>query len=188
MRCRPSIRATAAAVFLLLATTASGTVNAASASLDPANRTASAESSRPVVKAKRNALRTQPVGHGNMAHAGTRRTSGPIPRPMNPLTKGTSRGTSPAPGAGPAVATAATPPGQATLTASEPNIQKTSFDGLSRSGGPDTNGEPPDPWVAVGPDHVMQVTNSSFRTTTGRVSRRRRRRSPPSSTRSGSPS
>ena len=87
------------------------------------------------------------------------------PAPMNPLTKGTSRGTSPAPGAGPAVATAATPPGQATLTASEPNIQKTSFDGLSRSGGPEYNGEPPDPWVAVGPDHVMQVTNSSFRTT-----------------------
>ncbi|HSL34496.1 MAG TPA: hypothetical protein VK871_12645 [Candidatus Limnocylindrales bacterium] len=31
------------------------------------------------------------------------------------------------------------------------------------SGGPFTGGEPPDPFVAAGPDHVMQVTNHAFR-------------------------
>jgi len=59
-----------------------------------------------------------------------------------------------------------TPPApvQATFTA-QPNIGQQGFEGLSRSSGPDTNTEPAGPWVAVGPEHVMQMTNRSFRTT-----------------------
>ena len=124
-----------------------------------------------------------------MAHAGTPTNERAYPAPHESADQGHVQRNVPRAGRAPATATAATPPGQATLTASEPNIQKTSFDGLSRSGGPDTNGEPPDPWVAVGPDHVMQVTNSSFRITDRQgIQKEVRRRSPPSSTCSGSPS
>ena len=81
MRRRPSIRAATAVVLLLIATATSGAVECRFRAGRATNRTTSAESSRPMVKAKRKALHPQPVGHGNMAHAGTRRTSGPIPRP-----------------------------------------------------------------------------------------------------------
>ncbi len=56
-------------------------------------------------------------------------------------------------------------PVEATLTTSPAAVSQAGFDGLSRSSGPDTNGEPPDPTLAVGPDHVMQILNSSFQTT-----------------------
>ena len=39
----------------------------------------------------------------------------------------------------------------------------TSFDGLSFGERAATTGEPPDPFVAVGPDHVMQAVNTTFR-------------------------
>jgi hypothetical protein len=39
------------------------------------------------------------------------------------------------------------------------------FPGLARSSGAATNDEPPDPWVAVGPDHVVQVVNVTMRIT-----------------------
>ena len=55
-------------------------------------------------------------------------------------------------------------PTQATLNADGPAAQ-TGFDGLARTTGPSTNVEPPDPWVAVGPDHVVQVVNLQMRIT-----------------------
>ena len=70
----------------------------------------------------------------------------------------------------------------------EPPIGNPGFDGLSRSSGPDTNGEPPDPVGAVGPDHVMQIINSSFRMTDRQASESSTRVRAASSTRSGSPS
>jgi hypothetical protein len=41
----------------------------------------------------------------------------------------------------------------------------TQFDGLEQTTGPDTSGEPPDPWVAVGPEHVVQAVNLAMRIT-----------------------
>ena len=41
----------------------------------------------------------------------------------------------------------------------------TPFDGLSSASGPLTNVEPPDPWVAVGPDHIVQAVNLSMNVT-----------------------
>lgn len=58
-----------------------------------------------------------------------------------------------------------TPPAFAT-TNTDPGItEATSFPGLGFSPAPGspTAGEPPDPWVAVGPEHVVQVVNTAFR-------------------------
>ena len=41
----------------------------------------------------------------------------------------------------------------------------TGFAGLSQSSGPLTNVDPPDPWVAVGPEHIVQAVNLSLRMT-----------------------
>ena len=43
--------------------------------------------------------------------------------------------------------------------------QATAFDGLVMFERPATSLEPPDPWVAAGPDHVMQAVNTTFRIT-----------------------
>ena len=40
-----------------------------------------------------------------------------------------------------------------------------SFAGLAQTTGALTSGEPPDPWVAAGPEHVAQVVNTAFRFT-----------------------
>jgi hypothetical protein len=56
------------------------------------------------------------------------------------------------PGPAPAMAT----------TTTRPPIVTTPFDGLAQ-GTAATNFEPPDPWVAVGPDHVVQVVNTAIR-------------------------
>ena len=95
-----------------------------------------------------------------MARASNRRTSGLVPRMTHPFTAGPSaaQGTEPAPRA------PISAPAEASVTPNPP-INHPGFDGLSRSSGPDTDGEPPDPYLAVGPEHVMQVVNSSFRTT-----------------------
>ena len=55
-------------------------------------------------------------------------------------------------------------PVQAGLTAN-PAAGKPGFAGLSRTSGPATNVDPPDPWVAAGPDHIVQTTNVSMRIT-----------------------
>jgi hypothetical protein len=54
-------------------------------------------------------------------------------------------------------------PTQATLTTANP-ITKTGFDGIARSTDA-VDIEPPDPWVAVGPEHVVQVVNLTMRIT-----------------------
>ncbi len=55
-------------------------------------------------------------------------------------------------------------PVQATVT-SNPAAAQPGFHGLARLSGASTNVEPPDPWVAVGPDHVVQAVNRSLRFT-----------------------
>ena len=163
MRRRPSIRATAAAVLLLLATMASGAVNAATAPA-ASGPTTGLSTSHLHQKSSEDRLKKRPAAHGSMAKATDRRTSGPIPHLADPLTKAAA-GSTATPRRAPATALDVTFPIQATLNAPKAPIQRTSFDGLSKSSGPDTNGEPPDPWLGVGPEHVMQVVNSSFRIT-----------------------
>lgn len=55
-------------------------------------------------------------------------------------------------------------PVQATVTTNPPAAQA-GFQGLSLASGPSTVFDPPDPWVAVGPDHIMQVVNTSLKIT-----------------------
>ena len=57
----------------------------------------------------------------------------------------------------------ATPPATTNPTsATHPSIAGTALNGLNE-GTPSTSVEPPDPWVAVGPDHVVQTVNSAIR-------------------------
>jgi hypothetical protein len=55
------------------------------------------------------------------------------------------------------------PPVQATSNGDPVINQATAFNGLGRASGPATNGEPPDPWIATGPEHVFQAVNTTFR-------------------------
>ena len=58
------------------------------------------------------------------------------------------------------------PPDPVEATANgDPTAAKTSFDGLAKTSLPQTNGEPPDPWVAVGPEQVVQAVNLDIRIT-----------------------
>ena len=66
--------------------------------------------------------------------------------------------------AGPGPLVVSPPPVQATQT-TNPAAAQPGFQGLANASGPSTNFEPPDPWVAVGPDHVAQVVNTSLRIT-----------------------
>ncbi|MFL5725375.1 MAG: hypothetical protein ACJ77F_03480 [Chloroflexota bacterium] len=46
-------------------------------------------------------------------------------------------------------------------TNTDPEItQATAYDGPSRNSRSETMGEPPDPWIAAGPDHVVQALNT----------------------------
>ena len=67
MRRRPSIRATAAAVLLLLATMASGAVNAASAPA-ASGATTGLSTSHLHQKSSEDRLKKRPAAHGSMAH------------------------------------------------------------------------------------------------------------------------
>lgn len=72
----------------------------------------------------------------------------------------------PAPdGSGPDRGLAAVPPDPslATILADAPPVEAVAFAGLGFATGTATETEPPDPWVAVGPDHVMQAVNTSIR-------------------------
>ncbi len=56
------------------------------------------------------------------------------------------------------------PPDPVEATANgDPTAAQTSFDGLAKTSLLQTNGEPPDPWVAVGPDHIVQAVNLDIR-------------------------
>ena len=46
-----------------------------------------------------------------------------------------------------------------------PTSSRTQFAGLAQATSPDTSGEPPDPWVAAGPEHIVQAVNLSLRIT-----------------------
>ena len=60
--------------------------------------------------------------------------------------------------------TAATAPTFATTNADPAITEATSYAGLGLRGRRTfTSGEPPDPWVAAGPEHVVQVVNTAFR-------------------------
>jgi hypothetical protein len=81
-----------------------------------------------------------------------------LPRPGRAST-GDPRAASPNAGLG-----IAPDPIQATTT-SNPPAGRPGFAGLSTLSGPATGFEPPDPYLAVGPDHVVQTTNVSLRVT-----------------------
>ncbi len=72
----------------------------------------------------------------------------------------TRSGAAPGGVAAPASITAATDPVEVTETANPPLVQPQAWEGLTSA---DTGFEPPDPWVGVGPEHVVQVVNTSIR-------------------------
>ena len=91
----------------------------------------------------------------------------PTVRPVRSLpVLGRTTGAAPAPsGSGPKAALAAAPdPVDATTNSGDP-AALTGFDGMSRSSHATNDGEPPDPWVAVGPEHVVQAVNLTMNIT-----------------------
>ena len=162
---RLSIRASAVSVMLFVVASSlggAGWVAAASETPDRSTVQASTDTGASLgssIKPLRDGVTNRPIAHGNMALASDRATSGAVPRLAHPYAGGSSS----VPGSGPVRLAADAVPGAATITANPP-IGHPGFGGLRQSSGPDTNGEPPDPYLAVGPEHVMQVTNSSFRT------------------------
>ena len=103
-----------------------------------------------------------PIAHGSPKRASSRTSGVYAPKLLSPFTHAAGSGGSQAPQARAPRAAAPTN----STTNGNPDIQQhPGFQGMTRSGGPDNDGEPPDPFVAVGPEHVMQILNSSFRTT-----------------------
>jgi hypothetical protein len=93
-------------------------------------------------------------------HAGPR--SGPAPQ-RHVLLKAPTPASA---GHGPRVVTPVPPdPVEATTTTLPASVGSAGWAGLSETSGPDTGVDPPDPWVAVGPEQVVQVTNVSMRIT-----------------------
>ena len=166
MRRRQTGRATAASVMLILAAGSFGgapTVAIAAPASDRSGPSEVADPTAPVrssIKPLRDGVGKRPVAHGSLAQASDRKAGASPARMADPFT----RVPSDVSGGGPVPRSPVAVPVEATVTASPP-IGHAGFNGLSRSSGPDTNGEPPDPYLAVGPEHVMQVVNSSFRTT-----------------------
>jgi hypothetical protein len=165
MRHGVSMRVTAVSFALILAATSFGGGRAEAASRATSGGSGSsadvgqASPLRTSDKPLRDRVSKRPVAHGSMAKASNRKSKGSAPWMADPLTTGPSA----QPGTGPAPQVpVAAPPVPAVVTGN-PEIERAGgFDGLSMSSGPDTNGEPPDPYLAVGPEHVMQVVNSSF--------------------------
>jgi hypothetical protein len=151
MRRRRSFRLAVASFALALAATSGGAVTAQ----EPTASTSAA------VPSDHGHANKGPRGHARMDKATDKKSSGrTVPRPASPFAKAASHAPR---GPGPAIV--APLPVQATLLPPKEPISQPGFDGLSHSSGPDTLWQPPDPYVAVGPDHVMQSTNSSFRFT-----------------------
>ncbi|MEA2537258.1 MAG: hypothetical protein QOF11_1492, partial [Chloroflexota bacterium] len=80
------------------------------------------------------------------------------------LSREASAGPAPSSGGPKVVAPAPAPPVEATLNG-QPTARKGGFDGLAQNTSSATSGEPPDPWVAVGPEHIVQAVNLSLRIT-----------------------
>ena len=71
----------------------------------------------------------------------------------------------PKPSGGPKTVLAVPPDPDEATTNTDLAAFQDSFDGLAMTTSADTNGEPPDPWVAVGPEHIVQAVNLSIRIT-----------------------
>ena len=157
MHRRRPFRVAVVTFLLAMAATSGGAVSARDGSISPGSTAAPSG----VTASHLGTLEKGPRARGRMDEATNRTSNGPrIPRLASPLSAA-----APSRQRGPSPLAVAPLPVQATLTASPAAISQAGFDGLSRSSGPDTNGEPPDPTLAVGPDHVMQILNSSFQTT-----------------------
>ena len=157
MHRRRPFRVAVVTFLLAMAATSGGAVSARDGSVS----SGTAASPSGVTASHLGNLEKGPRAHGRMDEATNRTSSGPrIPRLASPLSAG-----APSRQRGPSPLAVAPLPVEATLTASPPAVSQAGFDGLARSSGLDTNGEPPDPTLAVGPDHVMQILNSSFQTT-----------------------
>ena len=76
---------------------------------------------------------------------------------------GSTGGTTPS--GGPKTLLAVPPDPVEAIPNEHPSAFKSSFDGLAQTTSPATNGEPPDPWVAVGPEDIVQAVNLSLRIT-----------------------
>ena len=106
------------------------------------------------------------IGPGVALRPGARvDPAGPLPndhhRAADPLVRARGRVAS----AGAPADGGPTPPDPVPFTpTAAPPAALPGFPGLSE-GGPQTASEPPDPWVAVGPDDVIQVVNSAVRIT-----------------------
>ena len=171
----PALRTGASLVAgLLIAATLSGAVAAVSPPSARASAGPNTAATPAVAKKKlkfdpqikyRAAERRVPVNVRSLARKKpTVRPSMTLPRLGRPTGVPGASGSKPS-GTGPKVAVAAAPlPADATTNSDGP-AKQTGFAGLSESSGPDTNGEPPDPWVAVGPEHVVQAVNLTMRIT-----------------------
>ncbi|MEO8228344.1 MAG: hypothetical protein ABI628_01135 [Chloroflexota bacterium] len=74
-----------------------------------------------------------------------------------------TRGTTPS--GGPKTVLAVPPAPVEATSNGHPTAFKSSFDGLAQTSSAATAGEPPDPWVAVGPEHIVQAVNLAIRIT-----------------------
>ena len=81
------------------------------------------------------------------------------------LTRPTSDAPKPDTSNGSRVSLASAPAPVLSTTNTDAPAAQTGFEGLAVSSGPSTSNEPPDPWLAVGPEHVVQVVNTSMRIT-----------------------
>jgi hypothetical protein len=116
-----------------------------------------------------NPLVTQ-AGPGFMTESGTRGMVDPkkLPKPSRPSVARPSKpvlsrtaGAVTDPRVVKPSGVAAPSPVEATLTTNPP-VGQPGVDGFSHDGGPNTLTQPPDPWVAAGPDHVIQTVNLSM--------------------------
>lgn len=152
---RRPLRLAAVTFALAVVATSAGGVSARNGTVSTGTTAATSSA----IATRHGALHKGPRAPGRMDKATNRPSSGTrIPRLASPLAAASVKQRGPSPLA------VAPAPVQATLTAN-PAIGQPGFDGMSRSSGPDTNGEPPDPFLAVGPDHIMQILNSSLQMT-----------------------
>lgn len=165
MHRRRSIRLAAAIVGLVIAATSSGGVAArggSPAAADPA--AGSAASGRPLA-----ATASREVAHkrGPVDVARLAAVQKHVVRPQVTIpTLGRGDGASGAPSTGTSapLVYSGPQPSQATTNADAP-AGGTGFAGLTSASNAFTNIEPPDPWVAVGPEHIVQTVNLSMRIT-----------------------
>lgn len=157
---------------LLVATASAGTLAAPRGSAGVSARTTARTETAPAAaaKAKRlSDLKLTPRAAGTRGSVNVRRLAAKKPtkrmlrtKPFLTRADGTV-GTKPS--GGPKVLAVAPPdPVEAAPNGDGPAAQ-TSFDGVARSTGVAFDGEPPDPWVAVGPEHIVQAVNLNVRIT-----------------------